>query len=234
MVEDTGKCGGLALVHPDVLFEAEAVLVGEEEGFAEEQGCAGEHGRVVGAVHLLFELIEEFGVLDEAFAGRLEGVVEKDGHGLALEDGGAGSVHFVAGEVIVVVGDVVGDFVGGLVAPLFEVGVLVLEGVGELMDEDGLLGFGIEPVEEVDGAGFGVVVASDLLFEEGEHEGLEVEVLVEEAEFLEDDFAALHAFGVFIFVELVVEVLFDGGAAGEGALDLLLEGQAGFVGGVTG
>jgi hypothetical protein len=75
--------------------------------------------------------------------------------------------------------------------------VLILEGVGELVGEDGLLLVDIDPVEHVDGLGFGVVVGFDLLLEQGQQEGLEVEVAVEEAELLEDDFVALEAFGAW-------------------------------------
>ena len=45
--ECPGKGGGLPLVHPHVLFEAEALAVGEEEGLGEQQGGAGHDGRVV-------------------------------------------------------------------------------------------------------------------------------------------------------------------------------------------
>ena len=99
---------------------------------------------------------------------------------------------------------VVRDVVGGLVVPLLQVGVLVLQSVGQLVGQHRLLLVDVDPVEHVDGLGFGVVVGLDLLFEQREQEGLEVEVAVEQAEFLEHDFAALQALGAFVFVEFFV------------------------------
>ncbi len=55
--------------------------------------------------------------------------------------------------------------------------------------------------------------------------------MVEEAEFFEDDFAALHALGVFILVEFFSQVFLDVGAGGEGTFDGVLDGKAGLVGG---
>ena len=231
LVEGAGEGGGLALVHPHVLLEAEAFAIGEEQGLGEQQGSAGHDGRVLRAGHLVFEDVHDFGILDQAFAHRLEDVVHHDGRGLAFGDGVAGGVHLVFGEVVGVAGRVGGDVVGGLVVPFFEVGVLVLEGVGELVGEDRLLLVDVDPVEHVDGLGFGVVVGFDLLLEQGEQKGLEVEVAVEQAELLEHDFVALEAFGVLVVVEFFLEVALDGGAGGELALDRALDGQPGFIGG---
>ena len=107
--------------------------------------------------------------------------------------------------------------------------MLVLQGMGELVGEHRLLLVELDPVEHVDGFGFGVVVGFDLLFEQREQKGLEGEVAVEEAELLEDDFALLHALGALVFVEFLFEVAFNGVAGGDLALDLALDGQAGFV-----
>ena len=89
----------------------------------------------------------------------------------------------------------------------------------------------LDPVEHVDGFGFGVVEGLDLLLEQRQQKGLEVEVAVEEAELLEDDFVALEAFCAPVVVEFLLEVAFDGGAGGELALDGALDGQTGLVGG---
>ena len=97
--------------------------------------------------------------------------------------------------------------------------MLVLEGVCELMRQDRLLLVDTHPVQHVDSLGFGVIVGCDLLIEEGEQEGLEGEIVVEEAEFLEDDFTLLEAFGSLIFVEFLFQISFDHGAGGELTLD---------------
>jgi len=53
---------------------------------------------------------------------------------------------------------------------------------------------------------------------------------IDHAELLEHDFAALHALGALVFVELLPQVALDLGAGGDLALDLALDGQAGLFG----
>jgi hypothetical protein len=118
-----------------------------------------------------------------------------------------------------------------LVVPLFEIRVLVLKSVRELVSQDRLLLFNVYPVEHVNGLGFGVVEGFDLLIEECEEKGLEGEVAIEQPEFLEHNFSALQALGAFVFVEFFLEVTFNGGAGGDLALDGALDGQAGLLGG---
>lgn len=232
VVEHAGKGSVAALVHPDVLLEAKAVAIGEEHGLGEHERRAGHDGgtRIAGR-NLASEEVNDFGVADEGFAGGLEKVVGEDGSGLTFEDSFAGVVHLVAGDVVEVFMVIFGDAGGGLVAPFFEVGVLILKCVGEFVGEDGFLGIGVEPVEEVDCAGFGVVIAGDLLGEKAEEEGAEIEVAVEKAEFFEDDFTALHALGVFVVFKAQLEVGLDFSAGDEASLDLVMDGKAGFSGG---
>src|ERR1017187_2565181 len=97
------------------------------------------------------------------------------------------------------------------------------------MGKNGLLLFDFYPVELIDVLGFGVVVGFYLFCEEREEKGLEGEVAVEEAELLEDDFAALEAPGAFVLIEFFFHVAFDGGAAYDLALDGALDGQAGLL-----
>ena len=183
-VERAGEGSGLALVHPQILLEAEAFAVGKDERLGEQDGSAGEDGGVVRACHLAFDEVHNLGILDEAFAHGLEDVIHHDGGGLSLGDGVAGGVELVFGDVVGVAGGVGGNVVGGLVVPLDEVGVLVLEGVGEFVGQDRLLLVDVDPVEHVDGLRFRVVVGFDLLVEQGKQKRLEREVAVEEAEFL--------------------------------------------------
>ena len=84
--------------------------------------------------------------------------------------------------MILIAGCIVRDIVGSLVVPLLQVGVLILQGVGELVGEHRLLLVGIDPVEHVDGFGFGVVVGFDLFLEQRQQKRLELEVAVEQAE----------------------------------------------------
>jgi len=53
--------------------------------------------------------------------------------------------------------------------------------------------------------------------------------VVEEAELLEHNFSALEAFGAFILVEFLFQVGFDFGLAGDLALYVALDGQAGLL-----
>ena len=117
---------------------------------------------------MLLDHVHDFGVFHQAFAQGLENVVHHDGGGLALDHGFAGGVHLVFGQVVGVAGGVDGNVVGGLVVPLFQVRVLILEGVGEFVGQHRLLLFNVYPVEQVDGLGFRVVVGLDLFFQERE------------------------------------------------------------------
>lgn len=227
MGEDAGEGGVAALFEQDLGLEGEAVGVGEQERLLQEEGSAGEDGRALGAGVGGFEAVGDAGDVSDSFAGVAEAVVEEDDHGLSFGDGGAGGVLLVGGEALVVFGDIFGGAEGRIAGPLFEVDFLILEGVGELVSEDGLLVLGGDPVEQGDGLGFIVVEAGDLLGEELEKEGAEVEVSVEKAEFFEDELGSLHALGVLIFVELLAEVRGDFGAGDEAALDGVLGGEVG-------
>ena len=145
--------------------------------------------------------IEHLGILDEALAQRLQDVVHHHGRGLAFGHGVARRVHLVFGKVILIAGRVVRDVVGSLVVPLLQVGVLVLQRVGQLVRQHRLLLVGVDPVEHVHGLGFGVVVGFDLFLEQRQQKRLELEVAVEQAELLEHDLVALQALGAFVFVE---------------------------------
>ena len=112
-------------------------------------------------------------------------------------------------------------------APLFEPHALVLNCVGELVREDGLLLVGLDPVEHVDGLGFVVVVAGDLLGEQADEEGAQVEVAVQQAELLQDDFRSLQPLGALVFFEALLQVLAYFVACDQPALDVRHAGQGG-------
>jgi len=95
MVENAGKCCCLALVHPDILLEAEAFPVGEEKGLGKQDWSAGEDGGVVRACHLAFDEVHNLGILDEALAHWLEDVVHHHGCSLAFDDSIAGGIELV-------------------------------------------------------------------------------------------------------------------------------------------
>ena len=89
----------------------------------------------------------------------------------------------------------------------------------------------IDPVEHVDGLGFGVVVGLDLLFKQRQQKWLEREIAVKQAKLLEHNFVALEAFRILILIEFIFEVTLHCGAGGELALDGVLDGQPGLIGG---
>ena len=109
--------------------------------------------------------------------------------------------------------------------------MLILQGMSQLMGHHRLLLVGIDPIENVDGFGFGVVVGFDLFFEQRQQKRLQLKVAVEQAEFFKHDFIALETLGAFVLIKLSVEVTFNSGAGSEGALDGALDGQPGFIGG---
>ncbi len=87
-----------------------------------------------------------------------------------------------------------------------------------------------DPVEQVHGLLFWIVVGLDLFFEKRQQEWLEIEVAIEKSKLLENDFAALHPFRAFVFIELLGQIAFDRGSRGEVTLDVAFDGQAGLVG----
>ncbi len=144
-VERAGKGRGLALVHPDVLLEAEALAIGKEHRLREQQRRARHHRRVFVAVICALTTVQHLRILDQAFAHRLQDVVHHHGRGLALGHGIARGVHLVLGQVILVAGRVVRNIVGSLVVPFLQVGVLVLQRVGQLVGQHRLLLVGDRP-----------------------------------------------------------------------------------------
>ena len=155
---------------------------------------------------MLLDEVDHLGVLEQAVAHRLENVVHHDGGGLALGDRLAGGVELIFCQMSGIVAGVEGDVRGRRVAPLVQIDVLVLQGVGQLVRQHRLLFVDAHPIQQIDGLGFGVVVGLDLLLQQGQQKRLQVEIAIKKAEFLEHDFAALHAFGILIFVELLVQI----------------------------
>ena len=215
MVEGSGEGGSLALVHPHILLEAEAFAIGKEKRFGEQERRAGENRGVFRGRHLLLDEVQNLRVLDEASAQGFEDIVHHDGGSLAFGYSFAGGIHLVLGQMVGVAGGIDRNVIGGLVVPFFQVRVLVLEGVGELVSQNRLLLVDVYPVEQVDGLGFGIVEGFNLLIEKREEKRLEVEVAVEEAELLEDDFSALETLGAFVLVEFFFQIAFDRGAGDE-------------------
>ena len=109
--------------------------------------------------------------------------------------------------------------------------MLILKSMRQLVGQDGLLLVDVYPVKHVDGFGFGVVEGLNLLFEQRQEKGLEVEVAIEEAELLEDDFVALEAFCVLVVVEFFLEVALDLGAGRQLAFYCAFDGQTSLLGG---
>jgi len=132
--------------------------------------------------------------------------------------------------MILIASRIVRDLVGRLIVPLLEIGVLVLEGMRELVGHYLLLLVGIHPIEQVHGLGFGVVEGLDLLFEKGEKKWLEGKVAVEQAEFLQHDLVALQTLGAFILVELLFQIGFNRRARDQLAFDGAFDGQPRLVG----
>ena len=141
------------------------------------------------------------------------------GHGLA------GVIHFVPGQVVLVIPVIGGNIVRRLIAPLLQVYVLVLERVGQLVRQNRLLLVHAHPVQHVHRLGLGVVIGFDLLIQKLQQEGLEVEVLVQQPEFLQYDFALLQPLGVLVVAELLTEIGFHFGAGPYLPFHRALDGQ---------
>ena len=154
-------------------------------------------------------------------------VVGKADHGLAFEHGLAGGVGVVVGDVFIVLLDVFCLALNFLASPLVEVDFLVLKGVGKLVRHHRLLLLDRHPVEQIHLLGFVVVEAGNLLGEQAQEERPHLEALVEQAKLLEHEFAALHALGALVLVELLAQFGVDGGAGDEPALHRALDLEVG-------
>ena len=121
------------------------------------------------------------------------------------------------------------NVVGSLVVPFFQVRVLILQRVGQLVRHHRLLLVGIDPVQHVHGLGLRVVISLDLLLQQRQQKRLELKVAVEQAKFLQHDLIALQSLGALVLVEFFVEIALHCGARGEGALHGALDRQAGLL-----
>jgi hypothetical protein len=128
--------------------------------------------------------------------------------------------------VLAIFGVAARQVVAGLVLPFVQVDALILESVGKLVRQHRLLRIGRDPIEQIHGFCLAVVVRGNLLVEQLDEERLQMEILVDEAELLEDNFGPLHAFGVLV-VHFPKEILFDFGTRGQVGLHLVLDGQLG-------
>jgi hypothetical protein len=109
--------------------------------------------------------------------------------------------------------------------------VLVLQGVGQFVGQHRLLFLDVHPVQQVHGLGLGVVVGLNLFFQKRQQKWLQRKVAVQHAELLQHDLVALHAFGAFVLVELLLHKALHRGPGGQLALHGVLDRQAGLLGG---
>ncbi len=212
-VEHAGKGAIDALLDQDGLLKSETGGVGEQQRLLQHERRARQHGRVGHVAGIGLELLGELRCVLEGLVrvtGVGEHVVGEADHGLAFEHGLAGGVGVVVGDVLVVLLDVFGDALDLLAAPLVEADLLVLQSVGQLVRHHRLLLVDGHPVEQVHLLGLVVVEAGNLLGEQAEEEGAHLEVLVEQAELLEHQLAALHALGALVLVELLAQLRVDG------------------------
>ena len=99
--------------------------------------------------------------------------------------------------------------------------------MGELVRQHRLLRIGRDPVEQIDGLRLAVVVRGNLLVEQLDQKRLQMEIRVDQAEFLQHDFRPLHALRVFVVVHFFQEILLDFRARGQVRLHFVLDGQFG-------
>ena len=97
------------------------------------------------------------------------------------------------------------------------------------MSQHRLLGVRRDPVEQVYGLGFAVVVSGDLLGQQADQERLELEVPVKQPKLFQHDLRTLHSLGVFVVVELVDYVFLHRLPRLQLPLHLVLHRQLGII-----
>ncbi len=93
------------------------------------------------------------------------------------------------------------------------------------MRHHGALLLRLDPVQQIHGAGLGIVEAGHLLSEQAQQKGLQVEVAVQQAELLEHQLGTFLALGAFVLVHLLAQDAADLFAGVDHALDRLVVGE---------
>ena len=87
---------------------------------------------------------------------------------------------------------------GPVLLPFFEVEILVLQGMCELMRQHRLLQVRFNPVEQIHGFVLRIVIAGHLFLKQRNQKRLEIKIARQQSELLEHLFGALQAFGILI------------------------------------
>ena len=146
-------------------------------------------------------------------AGAEEHVIHHRGHGAAFEDRFASKLGVAIG-------------LSG-VEPSFNLEMLVLERMGELVSHNHALIFEGNPVCDVKFVGFGVVETGDLLGEQLDHKRVEVKALRNETKSFGALFVRVPLGGGPVLIHLANHVSTDFLAGAQGLLDGALEREAG-------
>ena len=208
-------------------LELQAIFIGEQQRLLQKQGRARKHRRIAVVGHVIEEVFDQLRRGAQALMRGRQAVVDKDGHGLALQNRFARGVGLVRGDVLAVLSVAVREIVAGLALPLVQIYPLVLESMGQLVRQHRLLRIGGNPVEQVYGLRFAVVVRGNLLVQQLHQKRLQMEVRIDQAELLQHDFRPLHALRIFVVLHFFQEILLDFRSRGQVRFHFVLNSQLG-------
>ena len=89
----------------------------------------------------------------------------------------------------------------------FEIERLVLQRMRQFVRQHRLLLVGAQPVEQIHGLGFGIVISRHLLFQQHHQKFPQVEVSGQKAKFLEHQLGAAQALGIFVLAGVLGDVV---------------------------
>ena len=159
-------------------------------------------------------------------SGGRDRVLEHHGLRLAFDHSLAGIIHLVVFDIGW--SGILADLAQILFSPFqptLHVYVLVLKSVGKFVRHDRLLLLHGHPIKQVHGFGLGIVVAGDFFLQKRNQKRFEIEVARKQSEFLQNQFGATEALGVFV-VEVFGQVRLDLVAARKLAFDVVFDRQS--------
>ena len=109
--------------------------------------------------------------------------------------------------------------------PLVEADRLILQGMRQLVGHHRFLFLHGNPIQQVDGLRFGIVVAGDLLAQQRHQQLFQIEIARQEPKLFQHQLRPLQLLHVFI-LHVPGQVSNHFVAAGQATLDLLLDGQS--------
>ena len=134
----------------------------------------------------------------QRLAHRLQHVIHEHHHGLAFDYGLPRGADLVVLNVLRRDLFLLVEVGVGRLHVFFQIERLVLQRMGQFVRQHRLLLVRAQPVEQIHGLGFGIVVSGDLLFQQRHQKCSQVEVARQQSKFLEHQLGAAQPLGIFV------------------------------------